>query len=249
MGLLSYLKEKTTGLIEWGLRKGKQAVAVVGNVTEYLGLNSTAEKCRKIEENVEKHRRKWEEKHERAVLIHSHETSHRTYNPKIDEQTLNNSKEYMAKEFKNKEHLKEKISNMSGEERIDYTKKIVEDISELLKVPKPENIEFFENEYGLCGGYDTENDTLVLNALQIANENYFIETIYTSFHELYHKRQYMAATLKENYGYDKKYLIELNYNFQNYVQPNESFEAYRKQPVEVGAFGFEKELKTYFNKK
>lgn len=173
------------------------------------------------------------------------------YKPeKPDVEMASRCKEYMSQMFP--DGVNERTKNMSDEELIAFFQNLVADVQTLMDV-NVDKVEFYSTDnppacYS-CGCYIHSERAIRINAAFILSRNPLLveEQVYTIFHELMHARQWAAIEGKlydtKDYGYSDEQIDSWTRNFQNYVPSYVSDELYRKQPVELCAFGFENLLK------
>ncbi len=155
-------------------------------------------------------------------------------------------KEYISEVFPN--GIKEKVQNISHEELLELFNQIEKDAEQILDV-KIDTVDFYSTEEqpacGYCGFYNQADKSFHINAAFVLSGNPVLieEQVYTIFHELKHARQWAAVEGKLNgdkdYGYSDEQIRIWAENFNHYIPTFVSDELYRKQPVEMDAFGFE----------
>ena len=171
-----------------------------------------------------------------------------TYRPeKPDIELSQKCKDYLSDTFP--DGIKEKLKNMSSEERIDFFKAVEKKAEEIMGV-HVDTVDFYQTDEKpdcyYCGSYCHSDNSFHINADFIVCDDLDLveEQIYTIFHELKHARQWSAILGEKDYGYSKGQLLLWRENFDDhYIPPAISDELYRKQPVEMDTFGFEAILK------
>lgn len=155
-------------------------------------------------------------------------------------------KEYIDQLFPN--GVEERIRNMSQTELLEFFRQMESDAEQLMGVQIDE-VDFYTDNDNLCGYYRSYDNSIHLNAVLILSGRIDLiqEQVYTIFHELKHARQWAAIRGKEagtiDYGYSEDQLRIWIENYMHYIPSYVSDELYRKQPVELDAFGFEAILK------
>lgn len=223
--------------------------------------HAVKEKGKEICERVTERVQVWTDRAERAFdkaktyvkeKIHEYKVKkkHPGYVPtKPDQVSAREAKRYLDNKFPH--GIKESMKHTTSEGRVKAIKEVVTEASRILDV-NINRVELFEStrETGnVCGFYNRNDNTLHINAYMLMNDRTELaqEQIYTVFHELIHARQWAAVTGKKDYGYSPETLLEWANNFNNYIPCTESDEAYRKQPLERDAFGFEAIIKGEFS--
>lgn len=170
-----------------------------------------------------------------------------TYCPeKPDIELSQKCKDYLSDTFP--DGVKEKLRDMSKEERTDFFRMIEKKAEEIMEV-HVDIVDFYQTDEKpdcyYCGSYSHEDNSFRINANFIVCDDLDLveEQIYTIFHELKHARQWSAVLGERDYGYSKEQLLLWAENFNTYIPPVISDELYRKQPVEMDTFGFESILK------
>ena len=170
-----------------------------------------------------------------------------TYRPeKPDIELSQKCKDYLSDTFP--DGIKEKLRDMSGEERIDFFYMVEQKAEEIMDV-HVDTVRFYQTDekpycYN-CGSYCHDDNSIRINANFIVCDDLSLveEQIYTIFHELKHARQWSAVLGEKDYGYSKDQLVLWAENFNTYIPAAISDEDYRKQPVVKDTFGFEAILK------
>lgn len=169
------------------------------------------------------------------------------YHPeKPDVEVALKCKEYLFDFFPN--GINEKIQNMSPEELLELFKQIEKDAEQILDV-QIDNVDYYSTSEqpacGYCGFYNRTDNSFHINAAFILSgqPELIEEQVYTIFHELKHARQWAAIEGKlkgdKDYGYSDEQIRIWAENLKHYIPIFVSDELYRKQPVEMDAFGFE----------
>ena len=136
------------------------------------------------------------------------------------------------------------LEPMSDQERLDFVKNLVNELSNLMSV-NISRVDYFSptslQEAGTMGVFLSDENTIYLNAMFLINleEPKFTENmVRTILHELKHARQYAAIEDNTVFGYSQEILEVWRYNLAYYIRPEQCDEAYRKQPVEADAYGW-----------
>ena len=213
-------------------------IAIV--IAASLGLKWVVERCL-----FWRQRRQYISEHQE--YIDQLEQFDRTYSPeRPDIECALKCKEYLNAMFP--EGIRNKVAELSQEERLRLFSQIEKDAEGLLEV-SIDNIDYYTDanppENMWCGFYRHEDNSFHINAdfIQSPDSELIEEQIFTIFHELKHARQWQAVLDDHDYGYSKELLCSWAENLQNYIPPCISDELYRKQPVEMDTFGFESVLK------
>ena len=147
--------------------------------------------------------------------------------------------------------LIDRLRNLSNEERLELMKNTVLKGANIMNV-NVGNVKFFSptNEVEMCtrGYYNRAEDTIYLNAYYLLNFDMPERTegmLRTVFHELKHAVQFSAVLDDVDYGYTDELLLTWALNIKYYVDSDDNFEAYRKQPIENDAFGWAALLDTH----
>lgn len=173
------------------------------------------------------------------------------YHPeKVDVEMALKCKEYLRQVFPG--GINERTQNMSKEELASLFEEMAKDAQQLMDV-NVDKVDFYATEElpdcNYCGYYRHSDKSLHINAsLILSGEPSLIEEqVYTIFHELKHARQWAAVEGKlsglKDYGYSDEQIGMWAENYSHYIPISVSDELYRKQPVELDAFGFEAILK------
>ena len=249
MSFKTRIRRLCTGAMETFASVAKAVVNTIANVTEFLGCESATEKLRTQTKELEKTRQKWEDRYEHWNHVSKVESSKGKYHlEKPDIGLRESSTSYLETKFP--QGITNTMANQSNSERVDTIQNVVKDVAKIFDV-KIDSIDFFEPQnmaqLRTMGFYYREDNSINLNIAYIVSENprNARDQVLTIFHEMMHARQWAAATRQKDYGYSNERLVEWIYNFYNYIPAYESDEAYRKQPLERDAFGFEAELEKY----
>lgn len=104
-------------------------------------------------------------------------------------------------------------------------------IKDIIGFENPPAIEYYNSaREGEYGGYDPATNTLQINENMLYNSREAADTV---AHELWHAHQQECALNPEN-PRDYQY----QYNFENYINPEDGFEQYQNQLVEAEARSF-----------
>ena len=140
--------------------------------------------------------------------------------------------------------LHHELSELPENERAEYLAKRCSEIAKIMGV-NIDGVEFFapetEDDLRMRGFYLKETNKIYINIAYIICLDSKEETddmLRTIFHEFKHARQISALFNNIDYGYSKELLLEWAKNFKYYIQPYESDRAYRKQPIELDAYGW-----------
>lgn len=147
------------------------------------------------------------------------------------------------------------VQNMSGEDLLALFVQMESDAEQLMGV-NIANVDFYESETpptnGYMGYYDHADNSIHINKMFILSGEPILvkEQVSTLFHELKHARQWKAiedcANDQNTLGYSDDQITLWAENFTHYIPTIVNDELYRKQPVEVDSFGFEKLVIAYF---
>lgn len=169
------------------------------------------------------------------------------YRPdKVDVALARECKEYLWEMFPN--GIGAKVEQMTDEEILALFHQIIKDAESIMGL-KLDNIDLYTSaEWPLgyyCGYYNHQDNSLHINAAFLLSGNVSLieEQVYTIFHELKHARQWAAVVGDIDFGYSQETLQQWAESFQMYIPSSENDEAYRKQAVELDAYGFETILK------
>ena len=130
-----------------------------------------------------------------------------------------------------------KWSEMDSIEREQAIKEFVSYLSKELNLPCPPKPQFYVGEYNEYGRYNQMNNTVNFNLCHMDDP---IKMLETAAHETWHAYQHMKSYSPHT---SKDYLYKLN--IENYVRPEQAFDIYESQLVEVEARAFA----DYINKK
>lgn len=164
-----------------------------------------------------------------------------------DVEAAQRCKEYLKEIFPN--GIRDKVSQLSEEELLQLFTDLEKNAEQLLGV-NVDKVDFYTTdtppECGYFGYYSRQTNSLHINAAFILSgkPELIEEQVYTIFHELKHARQWAAVLDGVDYGYSEEQLRIWAENMQTYIPPYENDEAYRKQPLERDAYGFESLLKS-----
>lgn len=104
-------------------------------------------------------------------------------------------------------------------------------IKDVIGFENPPSIEYYNSDReGEYGGYDPATNTLHINENMLYNSREAADTV---AHELWHAHQQECALHPKN-PRDYQY----QYNFDNYINPEDGFEQYQNQLVEAEARSF-----------
>lgn len=185
-------------------------------------------------------RRYLEENQEYVDQLEEFDSAYHPEQPDLD--VAEKSKEYLSEVFPN--GVEERTKGMSNEEILELFRSIEKSAEEIMGVDVSD-VDFYTTEEvptcNYCGYYVHDGNSLHVNAAYIfsGRPELIEEQVYTIFHELKHARQWKAILGEADYGYSDEQLRSWAENFQHYIPCAVSDELYRKQPVELDAFGFE----------
>ena len=109
-------------------------------------------------------------------------------------------------------------------------------IKDIIGFENPPTIEYYHSaREGEYGGYDSTTNTLHINEYMLYNSREAADTV---AHELWHAHQQECA-LQPKSSRDYQY----QYNFDNYINPEDGFEQYQNQLVEAEARSFAAQFK------
>lgn len=161
--------------------------------------------------------------------------------------------EYLAGKFPS--GIEVAIQSMSKEELMELFFQIESDAERLMGV-STDNVDFYESETpptsAYFGYYSRQDNSLHINRAFILSGDARLvrEQVSTIFHELKHARQWKAIEncLADNntFGYSEQQIEAWAENLKNYIPCVLGDEIYRKQPVEIDSFGFEKRVLEIF---
>lgn len=147
---------------------------------------------------------------------------------------------------------------MSKEELLELFFQIENDAEHLMGVTT-DNVDFYESETpptsSYFGYYSRQDNSLHINRAFIFSGDARLvrEQVSTIFHELKHARQWKAIENcladGDTFGYSEQQIMAWTENLRNYIPSVLGDEIYRKQPVEVDSFGFEKRVMRIFDNK
>lgn len=214
-------------------------------------LSAVTDFIRNVAEKIKNWRLKREYIEQNSEYIAQIERMDVRYHPeKPDVEVGLKCKEYLLELFP--AGIKEKVYNMSPEELLEFFQKIEKDAEQILDV-QIDIVDYYatneQPECGYCGFYNHMDNSFHINAAFIlSGEPELIEEqVYTIFHELKHARQWAAieGKLKGNkdYGYSDEQIRTWAENLKHYIPTFVSDEMYRKQPIEMDAYGFESIIK------
>ena len=164
-----------------------------------------------------------------------------------DVELANRCGAYLAEKFPS--GVEGTVENMPAEELMQLFIQLEKDAEQLMGV-EIDSVDFYQTDTPpqdkYCGYYSKADNSLHINQIYIlsGNPQLIREQVSTIFHELKHARQW--ATLdncindKDCFGYSESQIVEWAENLCNYISYELGDELYRKQPVEMDAFGFEK---------
>ncbi len=248
MGFFSWVKEKTSQAVGWVKEKSEQVV------------NWTREKIQEVKEatisvveNIGETLVRWGNKITDTVKKPNIYTLEQT-----DVEAGQKAIDTIERHFPS--GIKETLETQSGEQRIETFHELAQDaISDMqldetnldIQIVPPRT----EEEKAVLGYFSNKDNTLYINAEFIVCDNLELakEQVYTIYHELMHARQWAAVCSwastppGDTLGYSKDKILEYVNNFAYYIQPEWDREAYRCQPIETSAYGFETELKNRTN--
>ncbi|WP_405347604.1 hypothetical protein [Ruminococcus sp.] len=126
--------------------------------------------------------------------------------------------------------------NLSLDEQKQSMQSLADCVVDTIGLKKPPAIEFYNNP-SECdyGGYDSSTNTLSVNEYMLYNSN---EAADTTAHELWHAHQHECAM-------DPQSTRDLQYqfNFDNYIPPEDGMEDYQAQLIEAEAKAFAEQFK------
>ena len=109
-------------------------------------------------------------------------------------------------------------------------------IKDIIGFENPPAVEYYNSaREGEYGGYDSATNTLLINENMLYNSREAADTV---AHELWHAHQQECALQPKN-PRDYQY----QYNFDNYINPEDGFEQYQNQLVEAEARSFAAQFK------
>lgn len=192
---------------------------------------------------------KWSERFARNVYTFSIETLSFSYESNsVDEELAHKCQEYIDENFPY--GLEWVIRDKTFEERISFIQTTFQEIASIMEVDVEQfEIRPFNQEWrSVFGFYNREKNCIWLNDTflrDLSVPEYTEHLLLTIFHELKHARQYAAVLDQVDYGYSEELLSEWALNMKYYISFQESDEAYRKQPLELDAFGWVDTLKVH----
>lgn len=189
---------------------------------------------------------KFEQLSEKEEYIEQLKQCDLKYHPEfVDVKLALECKEYLAKVFPY--GIRETVQNLSNQELLELFKNIEKDAEKIMDV-HIDMVDFYstlEEPNATYGGYYCFGDRSIhINTAYIySGDPLQIEwQIYAIFHELKHARQHEAVNGAiygtKDYGYSHELLQSWYENIYIYVNPEESDELYRKQPLEADSYGF-----------
>ena len=169
------------------------------------------------------------------------------YRPdKVDVTLARQCKEFLWEIFP--DGIASKVEQMTDEEILNLFEQMTKDAASIMGV-ELQDIDLYSNskrpQCYYCGYYNWQSQAFHLNAAFLLSHQVELieEQIYTIFHELKHARQWEAVNGEKDFGYSQETIQRWAENFKYYIPGDENDEAYRKQPVENDAYGFESILK------
>lgn len=140
--------------------------------------------------------------------------------------------------------IENELMSLSLESRVQVVSDFATKLSQVMEISIEELVFFTpetEDELRLRGCFNKSEKKVFINLAYLnADEPELLRgVIRTVLHEFKHVRQYEACYGKD-YGYSPQLIALWHYNMTppNYIDCEESDEAYCKQPVELDAFGF-----------
>lgn len=125
---------------------------------------------------------------------------------------------------------------MSLDGQKETMKNLADYVAEVTGLESPPEISFYNNpKDGDYGGYDSEANLLTINEYMLGDSKEAADTV---AHELWHAYQTQRSLNPQN-ARDYQY----QYNFDNYIEPEDDFEGYQEQLVEAEARAFANQLK------
>jgi len=128
-----------------------------------------------------------------------------------------------------------KWDNMDMDERKEAISDLGDSIAKDLNLQEQPNIDYYNNaDEGDYGGYSPSENTIYINEHNMGNP---AETVDTIAHESKHCQQYERAENPQN-----EQDVEFKENLENYIRPENDYEGYKNQPVEVDAREYASEV-------
>lgn len=241
MGILSKFKSIGKKIVNGAIKAMECTLDVCSNVARKV-----SDVCHAAAEKI----KKWRDEHLPNYSVPKPVKRH--YEPIVHE-----ASRIIKERFPN--GVKAACEQLNEEERVQSVVGLVNDAAACLGVKNPPEVELFipdniEDTFRLYGSYNHRENKLRLNLPMIVSgePELLHEQISTVFHELVHARQHSAVEAwckdqsVEEFGYTEEYVASLANNFVHYIRPEENFEAYTKQPVELEAYYFEHQIKPLY---
>ena len=153
-----------------------------------------------------------------------------------DVKLINETNQYLVRRFPN--GIEAAFSQCGTlEERREMARRLAMDIANIMNVDISE-VEFAELGPCMCGFYNHDNKTIVINDCHLVEDPY--EMVKTICHELKHAVQATAIT-DNRWGYSDARVAMFMLNWEYYVRYEDSYMAYVAQPIELDAQKFENE--------
>lgn len=251
MSLIEKLKLGASSLVEGLKSVGSKIVSRTCDIAHEVcdAVSSVLTKMRdKWEEKAEEHKRQAEEKGKKAEVIDVYIGSTKYIMPKADEKMARGLECYLTETFP--QGITKAATTMSDEQKMETIQSVFNACSDIMGLQHKPELQLIQTEAPVCGAYNPNNNVLELNASLIfatSNPELFREQVFTVLHELKHARQFEAVLSDYDFGYTKEELQAFADNMETYFYPDESQEAYSKQPLERDTFGLEEYLKERIN--
>lgn len=181
----------------------------------------------------------WQEKLRKLGLS----VSPKYFPEEIDIQLRKKCDDYLQKKFPN--GFEYYYYNSTFDERLEMVSSITQELCTIYAV-RLSRVNLYTPTPGsnprTIGYYNPTDNSINMNASYLFRCDYrsTAEVFLGILHELKHARQWSAIQGWQDYGYSHELLYEwaLNWRPGNYIEPEESDEGYRTQPLEFDAYAF-----------
>ena len=130
---------------------------------------------------------------------------------------------------------------LDTQEKLDSMEKLKDYLSNKLDLKNPPSFVPYTADPGEFGGYSNSTNELLVNELALESNTEAVDTV---AHELWHARQHqLAAEATEPRHF------QYQYQFENYIRPEDDFDGYESQLIEQEARAFGSKFQEYLRNK
>lgn len=216
---------------------------VISDVARFCGDEQLYSSAKKRQQDFEKQNEIWRKRRDELKVKDRYEAKggcSETPDAQIVKETIC----FLDQRYER--HARERIKGMSPLERTKEIETVAKELGGIFGVEINKVNIFIPDKDHIynCGSYDRSEGVININISRLFSddERVLVDVISTVAHELYHARQWNAATGKIDYGYSSEKLIIWANNFLQYYPP-EYGPLYFYQPLEADARGLENAIK------